>query len=104
MESAYSVCMASLEDRIVLCGPSPSEAAAIAEYEHISKDTAVTPDLYLLCREHGPGTIEQMIIDDIRSAPLARNAAHAAGLLSAVQRLLSEHERDSQGRKGYNHD
>lgn len=96
--------MTSLEDCIALCGLTSSEVAAIAEHEHISEAAAATLGQYLLRQEQGPGKIQQMIIDDIRTSLLAGNRAHAAGLLSALQHLLSEHGSDSQRQKGCRHD
>jgi ATP-dependent protease HslVU (ClpYQ) peptidase subunit len=92
--------MTSQEDAIALCGLSRSEVAAIAEHEHVPEAAAAVLGQYLLHQEQGLEKIQQMIIDDIRSALLAGNTAHAAGLLAALQHLLKTRQKDGREQKG----
>ena len=82
--------MISLEDCIGLCGLTEDEVAAIAEHEHIPEMAAATLARYLLQQKGGPGTIRQMIVDDLRAALAAGDKNHAAELLAALRHFCSQ--------------
>ena len=80
--------MIAFEDCLALCGLSEAEIAAIAEHEHLPQMPAALLGQYLLHQEHGPGRIQQMIVDDIRAAAAVGNGRHAAELVAALRHFL----------------
>ena len=83
--------MVSLEDCIGLCDLSPEEVRAIGEHEHIPEIIAATLGNYLLHCEHGPETVRDMMVDDIRSAVKRHDVPHARQLVSVLRHFLREH-------------
>lgn len=83
--------MISLDDCIGLCDLSPEEVQAIGEHEHIPEIIAATLGNYLLHCEHGPETVRDMIVDDIRSAVKRHDVPHARQLVSVLRHFLHEH-------------
>jgi hypothetical protein len=84
--------MITLEDCIVFCGLTEEEVLAIAEHEHVPEIAAAALAQYLLSQEHGPETVRDMIVDDIRQAQ--RNGANkgkALILLHVLHHFLKAH-------------
>ena len=84
--------MISIEDCIALCGLTEVEVTAIAEHEHLPEVAAAVLGQYLLHQKHGPDQIRQMLVEDIRAAMKAGNAAHASALLGALRHLTTTYK------------
>ena len=84
--------MISIEDCIALCGLTETEAAAIAQQEHLLEVAAAVLGQYLLNQKHGPDQIRRMLMEDIRTTMKAGNAAHASALLGALRRLATTYQ------------
>ena len=83
--------MITLQDCIAMCDLDEAEVMAIAEHEHIPEIAATALARYLLLQEHGPGTIRDMLRDDVRSALRRRDREHARSLFMALRHFLSTH-------------
>ncbi len=83
--------MITLTDCIGLCDLTPEEVAAIAEHEHLPEMVAASLGAYLVHSHHGPETIRDMIVDDIRMAIRNHDVPHARQLVSVLRHFLGEH-------------
>ncbi len=83
--------MITLEDCIAMCGLSEEEVLAIAEHEHIPEIAAAALGQYLLCQDHGPEKIRDMLRDDFRAALARGDQKHARELFMALRHFLSVH-------------
>jgi hypothetical protein len=83
--------MISLIDAIGLSDLTEEEVAALAEHEHVPEMVAATLGAYLLHEAHGPETIRDMMMDDIRAAVRRRDFGHARQLMAALRHFLAEH-------------
>lgn len=83
--------MITLEDCIGFCGLSEEEVLAIAEHEHLPEIAATALAQYLLSQEHGSDKVRNMIVDDIRSAQVARDKEKVLLLLHVLHHFLKTH-------------
>ncbi len=83
--------MITLEDCIAMCGLTEEEVLAIAEHEHIPEIAAAALAQYLLCQEHGPEQIRDILRDDIGAALARGDRQHARELFMALRHFLSAH-------------
>jgi hypothetical protein len=83
--------MISLEDCVGFCGLSEEEVLAIAEHEHLPEIAATALAQYLLSQQHGSDRVRDMIVDDIRSAQVARDKERVLTLLHVLHHFLKTH-------------
>ena len=83
--------MISLDDMIGMSGLSEEEILAIAEHEHMPPSVAANLAAYLNDTQRGLTQVRDIIIDDIRSAQLAGDTAHARELLHTLHHFLRQH-------------
>jgi len=83
--------MITLEDCIAFCGLTEAEVLAIGEHEHLPEVAACALAEYLLKQEHGPESIRDMIIDDIRAAQVHSDRQRVQTLLHVLHHFLKAH-------------
>jgi hypothetical protein len=83
--------MITLEDCVGFCGLSEEEVLAIAEHEHLPEIAATALAQYLLSQNHGSDKVRDMIVDDIRSAQVARDKEKVLTLLHVLHHFLKTH-------------
>jgi hypothetical protein len=80
--------MITLEDCVHFCGLTEGEVLAIAEHEHLPEIAATALAQYLLSQMHGTDKVRDMIVDDVRSAQVARDKEKVLMLLHVLHHFL----------------
>ena len=83
--------MITLDDCLAFCGLTEAEVQAIAEHEHIPEIAAAGLANYLLCSDHGPERIRDMIVDDLVAAQKRGDLEHARELVMVLRQFLAAH-------------
>ena len=83
--------MLTIEDCIALCGLTDEEVEAIAEHEHLPKMLAAEMAAYLVETPTGERRIRKMIREDIETASVRGDHAHAAKLKLVLKHYVEEH-------------